>query len=75
MLYLKKTINIKMENNNQSNGIKRREFLRTGAALAASAFILPLAGTKVFGACRYAQQRHKNAKAWFWYEYVNRCCG
>lgn len=39
-----------MENNNQNKGIKRREFLHMGAAFAVSAMILPLSGTKVFGA-------------------------
>lgn len=39
-----------MEKKIQSNGIKRRDFIRTGAAFAASAFILPLTGTNVFGA-------------------------
>lgn len=39
-----------MEKNNQSGGIERRAFLRTGVAFAASALILPLTGTKVFGA-------------------------
>lgn len=39
-----------MENKNQSNGIKRRDFLLTGAVVAASALFLPFSGTKVFGA-------------------------
>ena len=47
-----------MENKNQSNGIKRREFLRTSAAFAASAFILPLSGTKVFGALNVLQVKN-----------------
>ena len=39
-----------MEKKNQSNGMKRRDFLRSGALLAASALFLPLSGNKVFGA-------------------------
>ena len=35
---------------NQSNGMKRRDFLRTGVVVAASALFLPLSGTNVFGA-------------------------
>ena len=35
---------------NQSNGMKRRDFLRASAVVAASALFLPLSGTKVFGA-------------------------
>ncbi|MBV5313251.1 MAG: aldo/keto reductase [Prolixibacteraceae bacterium] len=39
-----------MDKKNQSNGMERRFFLRTGALVAASALLLPLSGTKVFGA-------------------------
>lgn len=39
-----------MEKKNELNGINRRNFLRTGAAFTASAFVLPLMGSKVFGA-------------------------
>jgi len=39
-----------MEKKNQSDGMKRRDFLRSGALLAASALFLPLSGNKVFGA-------------------------
>jgi 2,5-diketo-D-gluconate reductase A len=39
-----------MEKKDELNGINRRNFLRTGAAFTASAFVLPLMGTKVFGA-------------------------
>ena len=35
---------------NQSKGMKRRDFLRTGAAVATSAMLLPITGTSVFGA-------------------------
>lgn len=38
-----------MEKNDQSNGIKRRDFLRTGAMVAASALFLPISGAKAFG--------------------------
>ncbi|NQU54539.1 MAG: aldo/keto reductase [Bacteroidetes bacterium] len=51
-----------MEKKNQSNGIKRREFLRTGAAFAASALFLPLSGTTVFGALN-ANQTKKSIPA------------
>ena len=34
----------------QSNGMNRRDFLRTGTAAATSAMLLPLTGTSVFGA-------------------------
>ncbi|GAP68045.1 aldo/keto reductase [Bacteroidales bacterium 6E] len=34
----------------QSNGMNRRDFLRTGTAVATSAMLLPLTGTSVFGA-------------------------
>jgi len=44
-----------MEKKNQSNGMERRGFLRTGAMVAASALFLPLSGTKVFGALSPAQ--------------------
>jgi 2,5-diketo-D-gluconate reductase A len=39
----------KMDNKNQSNGIKRRRFLQIGSAFAASAIYLPLMGNNVFG--------------------------
>lgn len=39
-----------MEKKLTSNGIQRREFLRTGAALAASALFIPFGSAKVFGA-------------------------
>lgn len=35
---------------NQPKGMKRRDFLRTGAAVATSAMLLPITGTSVFGA-------------------------
>ena len=44
-----------MENKNQSNGIKRRDFLRTGAVVAASALFIPISGTNVFGALSATQ--------------------
>lgn len=46
-----------MEKNEQSNGIKRRDFIRTGAMVAASALLLPLSGTKVFGALSATQAK------------------
>lgn len=39
-----------MEEKYQSPGMKRRDFLRSGAVVAASALILPLSGTTAFGA-------------------------
>lgn len=39
-----------MEEKYQSNEIKRRDFLRTGMMVAASAMFLPFSGTKAFGA-------------------------
>lgn len=39
-----------MEKQHQYNEINRRGFLKTGAGLAATAFLLPFGGTKVFGA-------------------------
>lgn len=39
-----------MEKKITSNGIQRREFLRTGAAFAVSALFIPFSGSKVFGA-------------------------
>ena len=39
-----------MEKKNQSEGIKRREFLQKSAAFATAAIFLPLSGFKVFGA-------------------------
>ena len=39
-----------MEKKNQSDGIKRRTFLQTGAMITASTLFLPLGGYKVFGA-------------------------
>ena len=39
-----------MKKNYQTNGINRRDFLRNGVTLAASAFLLPLSGTSIFGA-------------------------
>ena len=45
-----------MENKNQSEGMKRREFLQTSAVFAASAMFLSLSGTKVFGALNAAQK-------------------
>ncbi len=47
-----------MEKINQSNGMKRRDFLRTGAVVAASALFLPLSGTKVFGALSGIQAKN-----------------
>ena len=47
-----------MEKKNQSNGIKRREFLRTSAAFAASAMFLSISGTKVFGALNTARTKN-----------------
>jgi 2,5-diketo-D-gluconate reductase A len=46
-----------MEKKIKSNEIKRRDFLRTGAAFAASVFVLPLSGIKVFGALNTAQTK------------------
>jgi 2,5-diketo-D-gluconate reductase A len=45
-----------MENKNQSEGMKRREFLQTSAVFAASAMFLSLSGTKVFGALNATQK-------------------
>jgi len=39
-----------MARENKTKGMKRRDFLRTSAALATSAILLPLAGARVFGA-------------------------
>ena len=39
-----------MEKKNQSNGVNRRDFLRAGAMVAASALFFPIGGNKVFGA-------------------------
>lgn len=47
MLYLNETNLYTMKNKNKE--IKRREFLRTGAMITASAMLLPLSGFKVFG--------------------------
>lgn len=55
MLYLKQTKLNNMEKKDQSKGIKRRDFLRTGAMVAASALFLPLSGTKAFGASSASQ--------------------
>jgi len=46
-----------MEKTNRPNGIKRRDFLRAGAMVAASALFLPLSGTKVFGALSATQAK------------------
>ncbi|MDP2887611.1 MAG: aldo/keto reductase, partial [Bacteroidota bacterium] len=47
-----------MEKENQTNGMKRRDFLFTGAVVAASALFLPLSGTKVFGALSATQAKN-----------------
>lgn len=47
-----------MEKKDQSNGMKRRDFLRAGAVVAASALLLPLSGTKVFGALSATQAKN-----------------
>ena len=47
-----------METKDQSNGMKRRDFLRAGAVVAASALFLPLSGTKVFGALSATQAKN-----------------
>jgi|APCry1669188910_1035180.scaffolds.fasta_scaffold01818_2 2,5-diketo-D-gluconate reductase A len=47
-----------MEKINQSNGMKRRDFLRAGAVVAASALFLPLSRTKVFGALSATQAKN-----------------
>jgi len=47
-----------MEKINQSNGMKRRDFIRTGAVVAASALFLPLSGAKVFGALSATQAKN-----------------
>ncbi len=47
-----------MEKKVQSREIKRREFLRTGAAFAASALFIPLSGAKVFGALNTIQAKN-----------------
>ena len=44
-----------MEKKDQSNEMKRRDFLRTGAVVATSALFLPLSGTKAFGAYSASQ--------------------
>ncbi len=44
-----------MEKKNQSEGIKRREFIQTSAVFAASAMLLTLSGYKVFGALNPTQ--------------------
>jgi 2,5-diketo-D-gluconate reductase A len=46
-----------MEKKVTSNGIQRREFLRTGAALAASALFIPFGNAKVFGAFNAANAK------------------
>jgi len=51
-----------MEKKDQFNGIKRRDFLRSGAVVAASALFLPLSGTKVFSAL-FATQSKKSIPA------------
>lgn len=47
-----------MEKKNESYGMNRRDFLRTGAMVAASALYLPLSGTKVFGALSATQVKN-----------------
>ena len=44
-----------MEKKVRTSEMKRRDFLRTGAAFAASSILLPIAGTKVFGAINAVQ--------------------
>lgn len=44
-----------METKDQSNGMKRRDFLRAGAVVAASALLVPFNGAKVFGSHSAAQ--------------------
>lgn len=46
-----------MKKIDQANGMKRRDFLRAGAMVAASALFLPLSGTKVFGALSATQTK------------------
>ena len=46
-----------MEKKIKSNETNRRDFLRMGAAFAASVFVLPLSGTRVFGAHNAAQAK------------------
>ncbi|HAQ19530.1 MAG TPA: 2,5-diketo-D-gluconic acid reductase [Prolixibacteraceae bacterium] len=45
-----------MEKKNQSEGMKRRDFIQTSAVFAASAMFLTLSGTKVFGALNPTQK-------------------
>jgi TAT (twin-arginine translocation) pathway signal sequence len=56
-----------MNNKNNMDRIKRREFLQTGATVAASVMLAGLGGTKLFAAVNYAQQRHHNANARIWH--------
>lgn len=46
-----------MEKNLQSNGMKRRDFLRAGAAFAVSALFIPFSGSKAFGAFNAANAK------------------
>jgi 2,5-diketo-D-gluconate reductase A len=46
-----------MEKQHQHNEINRRGFLKAGAGLAATAFLLPFSGTKVFGALNPANAK------------------
>ncbi|MDP3912963.1 MAG: aldo/keto reductase [Bacteroidota bacterium] len=46
-----------MEKENQTNGMKRRDFLLTGAVVAASALLIPFSGTKVFAALSAVQAK------------------
>jgi 2,5-diketo-D-gluconate reductase A len=46
-----------MEKNMQSNGMKRRDFIRTGAGLAATVLFIPFSGSKVFGAFNAANAK------------------
>jgi 2,5-diketo-D-gluconate reductase A len=46
-----------MEKNMQSNGIKRRDFIRAGAGLAAGALFISFSGTKAFGAFNAANAK------------------
>lgn len=46
-----------MEKQHQNKGIQRREFLRTGAAIAATAMFLPFSNIKVFGAFNTANAK------------------
>ena len=46
-----------MKKNSKSQDLNRRKFLQMGSAVAASALVLPLGGSKVFGAISSKQSK------------------